>query len=125
MVRLRKRFTLARLCAIPVIVGVTLTVCINTQTPWQMTAVNTALVLLPVFVTGPTIPMWVGFYVVAGFLVGLMCPIRTHYSPRVVAPVRPSMVTRPADAETPTNISGPQPTTPGLLPDEPLTGARP
>jgi hypothetical protein len=78
VIRLRRRFTLARLAAVPLLVGVTFAVGSWGHAPWQASAINAALFVLPVFVTGPTLPRWALFYVVAGIVVGFMFPVRTH-----------------------------------------------
>jgi hypothetical protein len=99
VIRFRKRLTLRRLAAVPIIVGVTFAVGSWGHAPWQTCALNAGLFVLPVFTTGPTLFQWIVFYGVAGVLVGLAIPpVVTHRSqitvfrtlalPSVVPPVR-------------------------------------
>ncbi len=86
MIRFRKRITLARLAAVPLIVGVTFAVGSWAHAPWQVSALNAGLFVLPVFITGATLVQWLVFYVVAGILVGLMAPpVVTHCGPRGIS----------------------------------------
>ena len=95
MIRLRQRITLARLAAVPLIVGLTFAVGSWGHAPWPASALNAALFVLPVFIAGPTLAQWLVFYLVAGILVGLIAPpVVTHGGPRAVtrAPASPAVV---------------------------------
>jgi hypothetical protein len=84
VIRFRKRITLARLAAVPLIVGVTFAVGSWGHAPWPTSALNAGLFVLPVFITGATLAQWLIFYIVAGVLVGLMAPLVTHRGPTTV-----------------------------------------
>jgi hypothetical protein len=90
-IRLRKRITLARLSAVPPIVGVTFAVGTWAHAPWQVSLVNAGLFVLPVFISDATLTQWLVFYGVAGILVGLMAPpVRSHCGSRTGT--RPSVL---------------------------------
>jgi hypothetical protein len=94
LIRFRKRVTLAQLATIPLIVGVTFAVGSWAHAPWQVSVVNAGLFVLPVFITGVTLPQWLVFYGVAGILVCLMSPVVTDCRPKAVSrpPALPSLV---------------------------------
>ena len=95
MIRLPTRLTLRRLAAVPIVVGVTFAFGSWAHAPWQVSALNAGLFVLPVFVTGPTITRWLVFYFVAGIRVGLVHPwVTPRCRPAAVSrsPNLPSMV---------------------------------
>ena len=95
MIRFRTRITLARLAAVPLIIGVTFAVGSWGHAPWPVSALNAGLFVLPVFLAGATLPQWLVLYLVAGILVGLMAPtVVTHGGPRTVSrpPASPPVV---------------------------------
>jgi hypothetical protein len=83
VIRFRKQVSLARLSAIPLIVGVTFAAGSWARVPWQVSVVNAALFVLPVFIAGATLAQWLSFYGIAGILVGLLTPtVVMHHGPR-------------------------------------------
>ncbi|MFO0950474.1 MAG: hypothetical protein U0835_04850 [Isosphaeraceae bacterium] len=80
VLRFRTRLTMARLIAIPAIVGLTFALGSRNHVPWDLSVVCSGLFLLPVFVSGATLRQWLWFYGIAGIVLGLMSPgIKTHH----------------------------------------------
>ena len=95
VIRFRTRIALARLAAIPLIVGFVFAVGSWAHAPWQVSAFNAGLFVLPVFITGATLTQWLVFYIAAGILVGMMAPpVVTHSRPETGfrSPASPSVV---------------------------------
>lgn len=103
MIRFRKRITLARFSAVPIVVGVTFAVSSWAHAPWQVSALNVGLLVLPVFITGVNLAQWLIFYFVAGILVGLIAPaVVTHGGPMAVStPPASQTVVPPATGNSP------------------------